>query len=243
MANVRISSNLVRLPRKFENRSLNSQAQSYPLPPTSPGFPSQQSYPPPPSQPSQPNQSNFPPPPPPLQHQYSESDHVAAYQPTMQSLSLQSPPSYPPEKPSTTYTEQPLSGGYTSAQPSAEGGEPLNSDQSSKMPGGAAASFTGVTATQDDVGTFNGGSYRISHRDTNTILTVQLAKLAPLHAKPGMCFLLLSLVQRFPYPHRFLLPNMRTILEQLILFCLPIFHSHVGKADFGAQILQRRAVD
>ena len=40
-------------------------------------------------------------------------------------------------------------------------------------------------ATTDDVGTFNGGSYRISHRDTNTILTVQLAIGCPLTAKPG----------------------------------------------------------
>lgn len=43
----------------------------------------------------------------------------------------------------------------------------------------------GATATQDDIGTFNGGSYRISHRDTNTILTVQLAIGCPLAAKPG----------------------------------------------------------
>ena len=55
------------------------------------------------------------------------------------------------------------------------------------MPGGAPAAghFIGVSSTQDDVGTFNGGSYRISHRDTNTILTLQLAAGCPLHAKPG----------------------------------------------------------
>lgn len=46
--------------------------------------------------------------------------------------------------------------------------------------------FTGAVATQaDDVGTFNGGSYRVSHRNTNTILTVQLAIGCPLTAKPG----------------------------------------------------------
>ncbi len=45
--------------------------------------------------------------------------------------------------------------------------------------------FVGATATVDDVGTFNGGSYRISHRDCNSILTVQLAVGCPLHAKPG----------------------------------------------------------
>lgn len=55
------------------------------------------------------------------------------------------------------------------------------------MPGGAPAAghFVGAGATQDDVGTFNGGSYRISHRDTNTILTVQLAMGCPLTARPG----------------------------------------------------------
>lgn len=44
----------------------------------------------------------------------------------------------------------------------------------------------GAGVTTDDVGTFNGGSYRISHRDTNTILTVQLAIGAPLNARPGI---------------------------------------------------------
>ena len=46
--------------------------------------------------------------------------------------------------------------------------------------------FAGAGSTSaDDVGTFNGGSYRVSHRDTNTILTVQLAIGCPLTAKPG----------------------------------------------------------
>jgi len=46
--------------------------------------------------------------------------------------------------------------------------------------------FIGVQATtSDDVGTFNGGSYRISHRDTNSILTIQLAMGCPVTAKPG----------------------------------------------------------
>jgi uncharacterized protein (AIM24 family) len=43
----------------------------------------------------------------------------------------------------------------------------------------------GAGATVDDVGTFNGGSYRISHRDSNTILTLQLAMGCPLQARPG----------------------------------------------------------
>ncbi|KAG5916652.1 hypothetical protein E4U42_007567 [Claviceps africana] len=48
-----------------------------------------------------------------------------------------------------------------------------------------AGQFVGAGATADDVGTFNGGSYRISHRDTNSILTIQLAIGCPLQAKPG----------------------------------------------------------
>lgn len=48
------------------------------------------------------------------------------------------------------------------------------------------ANFVGAGVTQqDDVGTFNGGSYRISHRDTNSILTLQLAMGCPITAKPG----------------------------------------------------------
>ncbi|TAQ88966.1 hypothetical protein B7494_g2706 [Chlorociboria aeruginascens] len=48
-----------------------------------------------------------------------------------------------------------------------------------------ATHFVGASTTQDDVGTFNGGSYRISHRDSNTILTLQLAMGCPLTVKPG----------------------------------------------------------
>lgn len=57
-----------------------------------------------------------------------------------------------------------------------------------QMPGGAppAGQFKGAQAvTADDVGTFNGGSYRISHRSVNSLLTVQLAMGAPLVARPG----------------------------------------------------------
>ncbi|KAJ6783730.1 hypothetical protein PWT90_11060 [Aphanocladium album] len=50
---------------------------------------------------------------------------------------------------------------------------------------GPAPAFIGAVPTGDDIGTFNGGSYRISHRDCNTILTIQLAMGCPLQAKPG----------------------------------------------------------
>jgi uncharacterized protein (AIM24 family) len=61
------------------------------------------------------------------------------------------------------------------------------------MPGGAPPQghFTGASATIDDVGTFNGGSYRISHRDSNTIITLQLAMGCPLEVKPG-CMIAMS---------------------------------------------------
>jgi len=57
-----------------------------------------------------------------------------------------------------------------------------------KTPGGAppAQHFVGASATTDDVGTFNGGSYRISHRHTNTIVTIQLAMGCPIQARPGV---------------------------------------------------------
>lgn len=53
----------------------------------------------------------------------------------------------------------------------------------------SASHFVGAALTQDDVGTFNGGSYRISHRNSNTILTLQLAMGCPLTAKPGISIL------------------------------------------------------
>ncbi|KAI2735236.1 hypothetical protein DTO013E5_1821 [Penicillium roqueforti] len=56
------------------------------------------------------------------------------------------------------------------------------------IPGGAPTngqSLGAQSTNPDDVGTFNGGSYRISHRDTNSILTIQLARGCPLSAKPG----------------------------------------------------------
>ncbi|KAJ5396664.1 Mitochondrial biogenesis protein AIM24 [Penicillium cosmopolitanum] len=56
------------------------------------------------------------------------------------------------------------------------------------LPGGAPAAgqFSGASAANEDsIGTFNGGSYRVSHRDSNSLLTVQLAIGAPFTARPG----------------------------------------------------------
>lgn len=52
----------------------------------------------------------------------------------------------------------------------------------------APSHFVGAQATWDDVGTFNGGAFRISHRDTNTIVTIQLAIGCPVTARPGKFF-------------------------------------------------------
>ncbi|KAM3441438.1 hypothetical protein MY4824_001562 [Beauveria thailandica] len=61
----------------------------------------------------------------------------------------------------------------------------LSAQTGASAQGAPGAAFVGAVATNDDVGTFNGGSYRISHRDCNTILTIQLAMGCPLGAKPG----------------------------------------------------------
>ncbi|KAI5462432.1 tryptophan RNA-binding attenuator protein-like domain-containing protein [Mariannaea sp. PMI_226] len=54
------------------------------------------------------------------------------------------------------------------------------------MPGAPApGQFVGAGLVVDDVGVFNGGSYRISHRDSNTILTIQLAMGCPIAGKSG----------------------------------------------------------
>jgi hypothetical protein len=66
-------------------------------------------------------------------------------------------------------------------------GQPPQQQQQigAQQPQFAGAGGGPASTTADDVGTFNGGSYRVSHRDTNTILTVQLAIGCPFTAKPG----------------------------------------------------------
>ncbi|EPS36220.1 hypothetical protein H072_10259 [Dactylellina haptotyla CBS 200.50] len=53
------------------------------------------------------------------------------------------------------------------------------------FPSGPQASATSSAISQELVGQFNGGSYRIDHRDSNTILTMNLAHGCPVTAKPG----------------------------------------------------------
>lgn len=89
--------------------------------------------------------------------QYAQQQNIASYQ---QNAAIMRPPSSPPQS-------API------VQPQIPGAAP---------PG----QFVGVSATNEDmVGTFNGGSYRISHRDSNSLLTLQLAMGCPLTAKPG----------------------------------------------------------
>lgn len=166
------------------NAASPSQQRNYPPPPAAAGTPplrtaSQASYPlpphqqqqqqPPPQQPGQPPNMSLP-----LHMRHGStgsyhSDHSGGL------------PQYaaPPEsnhqqekaKPPVADEDQPRAG--TSSPSTLMGGAP------------GAGQFVGASAIVDDVGTFNGGSYRISHRDSNTILTVQLAMGCPLSAKPG----------------------------------------------------------
>ncbi|KUI58509.1 hypothetical protein VP1G_05793 [Cytospora mali] len=190
------------------NGASPAQQRSYPPPPVAAGATpppksgSPMSYPPPPQQ-----QQFSPPPPQQQQQQFSPPPQQQAVAPNM-SLPLHlrhnssgsvnsnnsggpqfthsnhpaQPPQYagppendyPPEKPPTSERD--------------EEETPVDTSNPSNLMGGAppAGHFVGASAIVDDVGTFNGGSYRISHRDSNTILTIQLAMGCPLSAKPGV---------------------------------------------------------
>ena len=166
------------------------QPPQFAPPPTNP------SYPPPPSGPPA---GHTPPLQSPPQHQQQ------------QNLPYHPPPSpgfAPPPHPPPTISS--YDGGYPSEKTSHQGlttaqreqqqhDQSLQQRQSLNTPSGAPAAgqFKGAGATQqDDVGTFNGGSYRISHRDTNSILTLQLAVGCPIQAKPGKKETLIILQKR-----------------------------------------------
>ncbi|KAJ6087379.1 hypothetical protein N7467_006293 [Penicillium canescens] len=132
---------------------------SYPPPPKQ-GTPSNGGYPPPPTSASPPSTS-------PPSHQ---ADLLQTYPPPPGSIS---PPGNIPQLSEPSFAQQ--------------NAAPMGMTE--KVPGGAPppGEFMGAKATyEDDVGTFNGGSYRISHRDTNSLLTIQLAMGAPLTARPGV---------------------------------------------------------
>ncbi|KAL6830855.1 tryptophan RNA-binding attenuator protein-like domain-containing protein [Trichoderma sp. SZMC 28015] len=186
-----------------------NQTQFYPPPQGTPG--QAPSYAPPPQhtpspQIQQPSPGHYPPPPgsQPPQHQHSQSQQLnLAVRPAAtpdsghyQQQQVHSPPppqqiqqqqqqqqqyqqQAPPQFSPPPFPQQQQNAPYPQEKPPVQTAPP--------QAGGAPppTNFVGAVATTDDVGTFNGGSYRISHRDTNTILTIQLAMGAPLHAKPG----------------------------------------------------------
>ncbi|KAI3326755.1 tryptophan RNA-binding attenuator protein-like domain-containing protein [Xylariaceae sp. AK1471] len=170
-----------------------SQTPAYPTPPHQNYPPPHQSYPAPPQQsvsppppttgtptpyPRPPGQQQLQSPPPQQQHMTLpvRNNGVATppgNAPAYSEVAPSVPQGYPQEKPPVQQAPPP-SAGPTPA-PNMSAGAP------------ASGQFTGATATtMDDVGTFNGGSYRISHRDCNTIVTIQLAMGCPLTAKPGV---------------------------------------------------------
>jgi len=92
------------------------------------------------------------------------------------------PPTYPKEEDNGQYPAE-----KQQQQQPQQAHAPIDPNGAAGMLMGAPAAgqFAGASAVVDDVGTFNGGSYRISHRDCNTVLTVQLAIGCPLEARPG----------------------------------------------------------
>uniref|UniRef100_A0A0B7KDX1 Altered inheritance of mitochondria protein 24, mitochondrial n=3 Tax=Bionectria ochroleuca TaxID=29856 RepID=A0A0B7KDX1_BIOOC len=188
-------------PPGAQQSPLPGQATSYPPPPSQASpLGSGQQYPPPPSQ-NTPSptlrysgQAQYPPPPSaPLAQaqpspQQQSSQPGMAYRPSsttpFASPQGDAPPPFPnadadylPEK-----KQQEIQSPLQQQQPQQQMvASPIN--QTAGAP--PAGQFAGAAATHDDVGTFNGGSYRISHRDSNTILTIQLAMGCPLEGKPG----------------------------------------------------------
>ncbi|KAK3325207.1 tryptophan RNA-binding attenuator protein-like domain-containing protein [Apodospora peruviana] len=171
---------------------------SYPAPPTQGGG---KNYPPPPQASSTPPPKSTTPsyPLPPQQVQQQQHQYAAPPQASALPMHLRSPSSVsqsssqgggagqpqqfaaPP-----TYPEEEEAAGYPAEKAEGGHGFDFGTPAASLLAGApAAGDFNGATAVVDDVGTFNGGSYRISHRDCNTILTIQLAIGCPLDARPG----------------------------------------------------------
>ncbi|KAH6609592.1 hypothetical protein Trco_002938 [Trichoderma cornu-damae] len=170
-----------------------SQTHFYPPPPQgtpgqAPGYASPPQHAPSP-QIQQPSPGHYPPPPggQAPQHQHSQSQQLnLAMRPaaTPDSGHYQQAQSPPPQFAPPPFPQQLQNAPYPQEKPATQ----ADLSNPASLAGGAPppTQFVGAVSTSDDVGTFNGGSYRISHRDTNTILTVQLAMGAPLHAKPGV---------------------------------------------------------
>ncbi|APA16220.1 hypothetical protein sscle_16g109900 [Sclerotinia sclerotiorum 1980 UF-70] len=184
----------------------NQTSFKYAAPPTSPpAQPSHAFYPPPPST----STTSYTPPPNPQptppqqqpQQQYASPpnfSHRPSYSGGQHTLPVHTPP---PQQSQSYASSSAVSPQETNLPNYAQPGfypnqntsdyppekPALNTSLTINLDHGApsAAHFVGASTTQDDVGTFNGGSYRISHRDTNSIVTIQLAMGCPLTVKPG----------------------------------------------------------
>lgn len=154
-------------------------AQQYyaPPPPTSPPAHAPAQYHSPPPEKQSPSQQIMHSPPP-TGHVTQQFQQQFQLRPTSPPVTYQQPPQEKFAPPPPQEDEYDLPALDTSNAANLDHGAP------------SASHFTGASTTQDDVGTFNGGSYRISHRDTNTILTMQLAVGCPLTVKPGKQLLL-----------------------------------------------------
>ncbi|SMQ45522.1 unnamed protein product [Zymoseptoria tritici ST99CH_3D7] len=173
----------------------SNQGQYFPPPPPSQEGQDQQQFRPPPIG----GQQNFYPPPQQQQQQEHAQPHFApppsfAPPPAVSPISTQDAAPTPPSAQTGTalpyYPGPPSSQSYhdeKQSEPAASSNRQSINRQSSSAGGAPAPGhFVGAQATTaDDVGTFNGGSYRISHRDTNTIVTIQLAMGCPMEVKPG----------------------------------------------------------
>ncbi|KAI1748102.1 tryptophan RNA-binding attenuator protein-like domain-containing protein [Xylaria castorea] len=170
------------------------QSPGYPTPPHQNYPPPQQNYLAPPqgsvspppktgtptSYPLPPAQSSFQSPPQHPQHMNLAIRNNGAATPpgnapAYSDIAPNAPQGYPQEKPPAQQAQPP---------PGPSTGPPPAPNMSAGAP--TSGQFVGASTTMDDVGTFNGGSYRISHRDCNTIVTVQLAMGCPLTARPGV---------------------------------------------------------
>ncbi|KAE8415740.1 tryptophan RNA-binding attenuator protein-like domain-containing protein [Aspergillus pseudocaelatus] len=131
-------------------------------------------------------------PPPPQDPQFPPPPRSTTTHSNPQSLSDFSQPNIsfpPPQRQQTAPAVSPFAADTNAVAYTANSdiGNPYGSNsvspppQSSTPPAAPVVSAT----SQDEVGTFNGGSYRISHRDTNSVLTMQLAMGCPIEAKPG----------------------------------------------------------
>ncbi|KAG2413782.1 hypothetical protein HFD88_002971 [Aspergillus terreus] len=141
-------------------------------------------FPPPPSQ-----EPHFPPPPNAGGTGFQQNSQSPAYPPP--NFSYPPPPQQPHgssvDTSAASFTANTGIDAYSSSSVSPPPQTPPPAVQPPRAPSVQSQITTTTIAptTQDEVGTFNGGSYRISHRDTNSIVTLQLARGCPIEAKPG----------------------------------------------------------